>query len=219
MYFSSHLSENQYFLSRKIDENVVFLATTHDKSGLTRRELQCVVTRSETLSSYHICINKHYVSAPNGRCGRDGIGSTFSASFFDNLRWIVCVRQAGAEINLQMCVVREHNSSRTFVKNNGPGTTLVGQFCSGFPTVWSLRMGSSGSRDHKHVKSGELLLCGFFLSVVLPLPQCTPLGENVRCIIGVSYPSPFRNKIHKGVVFLMPLIFWKILLASEKLKF
>ena len=63
--------------------------------------------------------------------------STFSASFFDNLRWIVCVRQAGAEINLQMCVVREHNSMM-FVKNNGPGTTLVGQFCSGFPTVWSL---------------------------------------------------------------------------------
>ena len=58
MYFSSHLSENQYFSSRKIDENVVFLATTHDKSGLTRRELSCVVTRNETLSSYHNCITE-----------------------------------------------------------------------------------------------------------------------------------------------------------------
>ena len=52
MYFSSHSSDKQYFLSQKIDENVVFLATTHYKSGLTRRELSCVVTRNETLSSY-----------------------------------------------------------------------------------------------------------------------------------------------------------------------
>ena len=57
MYFSSHLSDKQYFSSRKIDENVVFLATTHDNSGLTRRELSCVVTRNETLSGYRNCIS------------------------------------------------------------------------------------------------------------------------------------------------------------------
>ena len=56
MYFSSHSSDKQYFSSQKIDENVVFLATTHDKSGLTRRELPCVVTRNETLSGYRNCI-------------------------------------------------------------------------------------------------------------------------------------------------------------------
>ena len=56
MYFSSHSSDKQYFSSQKIDENVVFLATTHDKSGLTRRELSCVVTRNETLSGYRNCI-------------------------------------------------------------------------------------------------------------------------------------------------------------------
>ena len=56
MYFLSHLSEYQYFSSRKIDEIVVFLAATHDKSGLTSRELSCVVTRNETLSSYRNCI-------------------------------------------------------------------------------------------------------------------------------------------------------------------
>ena len=59
MYFSSHSSDKQYFSSQKIDENVVFLATTHDKSGLTRRELPCVVTRNETLSSYRNCIPLH----------------------------------------------------------------------------------------------------------------------------------------------------------------
>ena len=57
MYFSSHSSDKQYFSSQKIDENVVFLATTHDKSGLTRRELPCVVTRNETLLGYRNCIN------------------------------------------------------------------------------------------------------------------------------------------------------------------
>ena len=57
MYFSSHSSDKQYFSSQKIDENVVFLATTQDKSGLTRRELPCVVTRNETLSGYRYCIN------------------------------------------------------------------------------------------------------------------------------------------------------------------
>ena len=57
MYFSSHSSDKQYFSSQKIDENVVFLATTQDKSGLTRRELPCVVTRNETLSGYPYCIN------------------------------------------------------------------------------------------------------------------------------------------------------------------
>ena len=56
MYFSSHSSDKQYFSSQKIDENVVFLATTQDKSGLTRQELQCVVTRNETLSGYRNCI-------------------------------------------------------------------------------------------------------------------------------------------------------------------
>ena len=56
MYFSSHSSEIQYFSPRKIDENVVFFATTDDKSGLTRRELSYVVTRNETLSSYRNCI-------------------------------------------------------------------------------------------------------------------------------------------------------------------
>ena len=58
MYFSSHSSDKQYFSSQKIDENVVFLATTQDKSGLTRQELQCVVTRNETLSGYRNCIMK-----------------------------------------------------------------------------------------------------------------------------------------------------------------
>ena len=58
MYFSSHSSDKQYFSSQKIDdENVVFLATTHDKSGLTRWELPCVVTRNETLFGYRNCIN------------------------------------------------------------------------------------------------------------------------------------------------------------------
>ena len=57
MYFLSHSSDKQYFSSQKIDENVVFLATTHYKSGLTRRELPCVVTRNETLSGYRNCIN------------------------------------------------------------------------------------------------------------------------------------------------------------------
>ena len=57
MYFLSHSSDKQYFSSQKIDENVVFLATTHDKSGLTRRELPCVVTRNETLSGYRNCID------------------------------------------------------------------------------------------------------------------------------------------------------------------
>ena len=47
-------TENQYFLSR--EENVVFLVTTHGNSGLTRRELSCVVTRNETLSMYRNCI-------------------------------------------------------------------------------------------------------------------------------------------------------------------
>ena len=56
MYFSSHLSDKQYFLSQKIDKNVVYLATTEDRSGLTRQELQCVVTRNETLSGYRNCI-------------------------------------------------------------------------------------------------------------------------------------------------------------------
>ena len=56
MYFSSHSSDKQYFSSQKIDENVVFLATTHYKSVLTRRELPCVVTRNETLSGYRYCI-------------------------------------------------------------------------------------------------------------------------------------------------------------------
>ena len=56
MYFASHSSDKQYFSSQKIDENVVFLATTHYKSGLTRRELPCVVTRNETLSGYRYCI-------------------------------------------------------------------------------------------------------------------------------------------------------------------
>ena len=59
MYFSSHSSDKQYFSSQKIDENVVFLATTHDKSGLTRRELPCVVTRNETLSGYRNCITQN----------------------------------------------------------------------------------------------------------------------------------------------------------------
>ena len=58
MYFLSDSSDKQYFSSQKIDENVVFLATTHDKSGLTRRELPFVVTRNETLSGYRDCI--HY---------------------------------------------------------------------------------------------------------------------------------------------------------------
>ena len=57
MYFSSHLSDKQYFLSQKIDKNVVYLATTEDRSGLTRQELQCVVTRNETLSGYRNCIH------------------------------------------------------------------------------------------------------------------------------------------------------------------
>ena len=123
-----------------------------------------------------------------------GTGSTFSASFFDNLRWIVCVRQAGAEINLQMCVVREHNSMM-FVKNNGPGTTLVGQFCSGFPTVWSLRMGSSGSRDHKHVKSGEIQLYEFFLfGCYLPTPMYSFGGKYEMHNWGIVSPT-FLDRI------------------------
>ena len=60
MYFSSHSSDKQYFSSQKIDENVVFLATTHYKSVLTRRELPCVVTRNETLSGYRNCIRAHH---------------------------------------------------------------------------------------------------------------------------------------------------------------
>ena len=63
MYFSSHSSDKQYFSSQKIDENVVFLATTQDKSGLTRQELQCVVTRNETLSGYRNCININFITA------------------------------------------------------------------------------------------------------------------------------------------------------------
>ena len=156
----------------------------YQSQGLPQKVHNFLKPRENLLWVLQTNSNKHYVYAPNGRCGRDGIGSTFSASFFDNLRWIVCVRQAGAEINLQMCVVREHNSM-AFVKNNGPGTTLVGQFCSGFPTVWSLRMGSSGSRDHTHVKNDEILLCRFFFcSVVIPHVLIW------RCITGVSSP-PF----------------------------
>ena len=123
-----------------------------------------------------------------------GTGSTFSASFFDNLRWIVCVRQAGAEINLQMCVVREHNSMM-FVKNNGPGTTLVGQFCSDFPTVWSLRMGSSGLRDHKHVKIGEIQLYGFFRFGCYPPTPCAPFGGKYETFNWGIVSSPFLDRI------------------------
>ena len=61
MYFSSHSSDKQYFSSQKIDENVVFLATAQDKSGLTRQELQCVVTRNETLSGYRNCITTSWL--------------------------------------------------------------------------------------------------------------------------------------------------------------
>ena len=64
MCFSSHLLENQYFSSRKIDKNVVVLATTHNKSGLTRRELPGVVTRNETLSGYRYCIFTSLWSCP-----------------------------------------------------------------------------------------------------------------------------------------------------------
>ena len=67
MYFSSHSSDKQYFSSQKIDENVVFLATTHYKSGLTRRELPCVVTRNETLSGYRYCINEDGVEVERER--------------------------------------------------------------------------------------------------------------------------------------------------------
>ena len=67
MYFSSHLSDKQYFLSQKIDKNVVYLATTEDRSDLTRQELQCVVTRNETLSGYRNCISeKNILANPGG---------------------------------------------------------------------------------------------------------------------------------------------------------
>ena len=48
------------------DKNVIFLATTHNISGLTRRELSCVVTRNKTLSIFRNCIKLEKSPLPPG---------------------------------------------------------------------------------------------------------------------------------------------------------
>ena len=102
MYFFLHLSEYQYFSSRKIDENVVFLATTHDKSGLTRRELPCVVTRNETLSGYRNCITV-YAGLTGWRRGCEGCkGELLSCFLNDNLMQFLHNKILKLRINIDL---------------------------------------------------------------------------------------------------------------------
>ena len=168
MYFSSHSSDKQYFSLQKIDENVVFLATTHDKSGLTRRELPCVVTRNETLSGYRYCIPfivdlltiKVY---PRSKSCKPPFQKVFFSHTVvpESLFWKLSIRKTffanSRSRKLSLQTVVSHTTPVLKINNHAPGGWRTKDILGGPKSLETKKLGSSkGTKGPKCWKNKQL---------------------------------------------------------------